>query len=178
MNYRYAFFIPFAAILALAACHEIPDSPSGEQKDRAQTKQLQAEAANEVGLPTIANFTEKKLAVKLMELRDQPNLATYTYVQGMDGRLICLGRSIGYGLPYATQITNPMTVERHDGEYNGGNVVIPQPDPNTLYSPASADATWVMLVGKDGQAKATYVEPKITVTLESLHGPAVAAPCD
>lgn len=165
------------SLLSLGACTEPTYAPTGEQVDRQQTQQLQAEAAKEVGLPNITNFTEKKLAVKLAELRDQPNLATYTYVQGLDGRLICLGRSIGYGLPYATQITNPMTVERYDGEYNGGNVAIPQPDPSTLYSPAEADATWVMLVGADGQAKATYVEPKITVTPESLHGPAVAAAC-
>lgn len=177
MSNRSIFLLSFAAICALTACNEIQGAPTGEQKDRAQTQQLQAEAANEVGLPNITNFTEKKLAVKLAELRDQPNLATFTYIQGLDGRLICLGRSIGYGLPYSTQITNPMTVERHEGEYGGGNVAIPQPDPNTLYSPADAEATWVMLVGSGGQARATYVEPKITVTLDNLRGPAVSAPC-
>jgi len=158
-----------AAVL-LAACHY---TPSAEDQDTQQTQALQAQAAKEVGMPNITHFTEKRLATELAELRDQPDLSTYTYMQGIDGKLICLGRSIGFGIPYSTQITNPQRADY----YSAGPVALPQAEPNGLYMPESASATWVMLVGKDGKAHPTYVEPNITVTTVALSGPAVSAPC-
>jgi len=69
--------------------------------------------------------------------------------------------SIGYGLPYATQYTNPQkpVYEVH------GNITLPQADPNGLYSPAGADGTWVLCVDhKDGKAKPVFIEPRIIVS--------------
>jgi hypothetical protein len=166
-----------AAAAALAACQPDADPTSGEEQATAQTQQLQSEAQAEIGMPRITHFTERKLAVKIAELRDKPNLLTYTYLQDRDGRLHCLSKTIGYGLPYSTQITNPSRTERHSGEYEGGNVVLPQAEPNTLFPPASSDATWVLLVGADGQPEPLYVEPKITVALHNLTGPIVAERC-
>ena len=71
-----------------------------------------------------------------------------------------------FGLPYATQYTNPQHLT-YDGPHGG--VILPQPDPNGLYSPASVDGTWVLCVDhKDGKAKPVYVEPRVIVSPISL----------
>lgn len=163
--------ISAVACLALAACGS--PTPSAEQNDTKATERLQAEAQAVVGLPRIQAFTEKRLATKLAELRDKPNLLTYTYLLGMDGRLRCLGRSVGFGIPYSTQITNPQ--KAGGGSY--GYFTLPQAEPNGLYMPESAAATWVMLIDAKGEAQPTYIESDVTVSTTALTGPAIAAPC-
>lgn len=155
-----------AAGLTLTACDEAPRS-SAVEKQRASTAQLQADAEARVGMPRVTNFTEKRLANMIVELRDQPNLSTYTYTIDMNGKAHCLGRSIGFGLPYTTQVTNPYTYET-PGISERGTAVIAQAEPNGLYSSESTDATWVLLVGKNGKPEPTYVESQITVTLSPL----------
>jgi hypothetical protein len=160
-----------ATCLAVVGCG--PVTPSAEQQDEAETARIQSEARSQVGLPRINSFTEKRLATKLAELRDKPNLLTYTYLLGMDGRLRCLGKSVGFGIPYSTQITNP---QKADGN-SYGYYTLPQAEPNGLYMPESAAATWVMLVDAKGEARPAYVESDVTVTTVPLTGPIVAASC-
>lgn len=150
-----------APLVLLGACTLEDDAT---QKQREQTNQLMADAEARVGMPRVVNFTEKRLANMIVELRDQPNLATYTYRTDMNGGAHCLGRSIGFGLPYTTQITSP---DRTMGGYRDSSVVA-QAEPNGLYSSDSTDATWVLLVGKDGKPHPTYVEDDVIVSLEPL----------
>lgn len=164
--------VTLAACGALSACSEYPQTT--EQKNTAETSRLQAEADSKIGLPRINNFVEKRLATKLAELRDQPDLMTYAYVQGIDGRLTCFGKGIGFGIPYSTQITNPEKA----GGYSPSYYTLPQAEPNGLYMPSSASATWYMLIdAKTGKAAPVYVEPNLTVSTVPLNGPAVAAAC-
>lgn len=168
---------PIAVIVALglAACNAQP-TPSAEAQATAETNRLQGEAQSKIGLPRINSFTEKRLATKLAELRDKPDLLTYAYVQGMDGLLRCFGKGIGFGLPYSTQITNPQKIAERRIDY--GYAITPQAEPNGLYMPESASATWYMLVDPaTGEASPVYVEPNLTVSTRPLTGPAVAAPC-
>jgi hypothetical protein len=148
----------------LAACAESP--PSAEQKQKEATNKLMADAEARVGMPRVTNFTEKRLANMILELRDQPNLSTYTYTIDMQGKAHCLGRSIGYGLPYTTQITNPQKIADYLSQ--GGYAILPQAEPNGLYSSDSTSATWVLLVGPTGKPEPTYVESDITVSLSPL----------
>ena len=68
--------------------------------------------------------------------------------------------SVGFGLPYSTQFTNPMKVPSHDR-----GVVLPQADPNGLFSPSSSDGTWVQCVNpKTNKVSVMYVEPRIVVS--------------
>lgn len=158
------------AALSLAACDG--GAASTEERQEAATNQLLADADARVGMPRITNFTEKRLANMILELRDQPNLSTFAYTIDMNGRAHCLGRSIGFGLPYTTQITNP-SKDMWGG--NGASLTLPQAEPNGLYSSDSTDATWILLVGKDGKPKPAYVESQVTVTLEPLA--TAATPC-
>jgi hypothetical protein len=148
--------VPLVALLT--ACLETP--PTSGQIERKKQEELSLQAVQQVGMPAIVNFAEKRMMKDIMELRDQ-NVATTTYLVGMNNQLTKLCTSIGYGLPYATQYTNPQkpVYEVH------GNITLPQADPNGLYSPASADGTWVLCVDKkDGKAKPVFIEPRIIVS--------------
>lgn len=161
------------SVFALAACAE--GAPSADQQEAAQTKKLTAEAANSVGgLPAITNFYEKRLLKEIYERRDQADLTTYAYTQGMDGRLTCLGQAIGYGVPYSTQYVNPA---REVNGANGRGYAMPQPEPNGLFTPDGMSATWLQLVSPDGKIQVVYVEPTIVVSPFKITGPAVAAGC-
>jgi hypothetical protein len=153
------FAIIAVAGLAVAAC-SVVESPDREIER--QTTQAMRGLQSTVGQPRIVNWTEARLMNRIYELRDQPNLATFTYRSDLNGQLHCVGRSIGYGLPYAAQRSNP---ERTLGvaEYSDSNT-IPQAEPNGLFMPDSAAATWVLLIDGEGNAQPVYVEDEITVS--------------
>jgi hypothetical protein len=48
---------------------------------------------------------------------------------------------------------------------------MPQADPNGLFSPASAEGTWLMLVDpKTGDPRVVYIEPRLVVSPIPLTG--------
>lgn len=151
------------AIAALAAAIFVPLSGCEENSDTAQRQQQERilkEGTAQTGMPAITNFRERKLVKMLLEMRDQENLTTYTYTYAEDsGKLTFFCQSVGYGIPYATQYTNPQKYV-----YNGNGSVLPQADPNGLFMPDSADATWVMCRSDKGEVKPVYVEPKVIVS--------------
>lgn len=151
-------------IAILTGCTPNSDSALNQQQDQSLTT-----ANNAIGLPNIHNFFEKKTLKKIMEMRDMPNLTTYTYTESLDGHFVYVGRSIGYGIPYATQYTNPM-------KYEGTGLAMPQADPNGLFSPSSANATWILLVDeKTNEPFISYVEPNMVVYEKKLPKRLVAA---
>jgi hypothetical protein len=113
-------------------------------------------------MPNIKNFYELKTMKQIMEDCDKADLITYTYIKNdMTGKFTYLGESMGYGLPYGTEYTNPEYIPNnyHDG------TALPQPDPNGLYKAQDVHATWVMLIDKNTkEAKPVYVESDITVS--------------
>jgi len=146
--------ITIAAILS--GCDLKPDS---RQIEARKQEEMQLQSVQSVGMPAITNYAEKRMMKDILELRDQ-NVATTTYITDMNGKLHKICNSVGYGLPYATQYTNP---QMKVGGQNG-NVTLPQADPNGLYSPASADGTWVLCVSKEGKAKPVFIEPRVIVS--------------
>jgi len=150
----------FIMMFGLYSCEEWGDS--GEEQVRNQTKKIMKEINAELGLPAIKNFSEKRFLKMVLELRDQPNLINYAYLFAENsGQLIFIGKCIGYGIPYATQYTNPSKLAADHGQATA----LPQADPNGLYSPASAEGTWLMLINPvTGKPEATYIEPKIIVS--------------
>jgi hypothetical protein len=144
--------------LFVAAC-----APGGDI-DRVQEKEtaaLASEAHAQVGMPDIINWTERRQFRDILELRDEPELSTYTYIVNMQGQLLPLCQSIGYGLPYSVQYTNPLREER-SGQ---GGFALPQPDPNGLFMPSGLAATWVLCLDPTtGTVDPVYVEPAIIVS--------------
>lgn len=142
------------------ACGATSCLDTSDDIQRRQQEVMLKEATAETGMPAIANFQERKMMKMIIELRDQVNLATYTYLanemQGKVGDLLC--DSIGFGLPYATQYTSPMKYERQ-------GITLPQADPNGLFSPASAEGTWILCKNPNGKdVGPVYAEPKLVVS--------------
>lgn len=126
------------------------------RKDSLAQEQLMLEAQAQAGMPAIHNFQEKKLLKMILELRDQENLATWVYLQSSyTGKLTYVGRAIGYGIPYSAQYTASTNY------YNGR----PQPEPNGIYMPDSAEGTWLLMVDpRSEKARPVYFEPRVVVS--------------
>lgn len=130
-----------------------------------QQEAILREGNSQVGMPGIKNFREKKMLKDILELRDQDGLVTYTYLWSpQQGKLVFFCDSIGYGFPAATQYTSPQKVMDFGGS-TYAYLAVPQADPNGLFSPASAEGTWIVCKDPNGPAtKPVYVEERITVT--------------
>lgn len=149
-------------IAILAGCGEMPASSADEAAAK-QTRAMMNEAASQVGLPAIQQFSELRNAKMVSELRDQA-IKTWTYTVDVNGGRHLLCESVGYGLPYSVQITNPERVlmgHEYPGTGTGGT--IPQPEPNGLFMPEAADATWVMCSDGKGGIAPVYSEPHLLV---------------
>jgi hypothetical protein len=152
--------------IVLAGCDE--EENKADKQQQHDTEQRLLEAYKEVGMPDITKFTELKLARDIMELRDKENISTYTYLVTMHGKLVFLGESIGYGLPYSVQFSNPKKHVSSSREI--GHLVMPQAEPNGLFMPEGLSATWILLKDpKTGKARTVYVESEITVSPFPLH---------
>jgi len=160
---KYNIFAIICLTMSLTACLE--DRPSSNQLERSKQEELSKMAVETVGMPAITNFAEKRMMKDILELRDQ-SVATTTYIVDMNGGLHKICNSVGYGLPYATQFTSPESYQKiSEGHWDK----MPQADPNGLYSPSSADGTWVLCVDQKGKAKPVYIEPRIIVTPFALN---------
>lgn len=157
-----AIAISFLTVL-LVGCGQ-PRESSSDEMQRAQQERILQEGTSQIGMPAIKNFRERKLLKDILELRDQEGLLTYTYVWNeMQGKLVFFCDSIGYGIPYATQFTNPEKIA--ESSHQVGYAILPQADPNGLFSPASAEGTWVMCKNPNGkEVRPVYVEPRIIVS--------------
>lgn len=148
-------------VLWLGGCEYTPSSDEIQQQ---QQEKILKEGVSQIGMPAIKNYRERKILKDILEMRDQEGIVTYTYLAseeaGKLGDLLCV--SIGFGVPYATQFTNPQKLEFHSGH---GYVSLPQADPNGLFSPSSAEGTWVLCKDPNGKdVKPVYVEPRIVVS--------------
>lgn len=138
--------------------------PTATQVEARKQEQLTQQGVQQVGMPAIINFQEKRVLKQILELRDT-KIVTITYIVDMNGKLHKICDSIGYGIPYATQYTNP----QQDIFATSSSTVhfsLPQADPNGLYSPASAEGTWVLCSNpnKPGDVSPLYIEPRIIVS--------------
>jgi len=144
-----------SATLFLIACDE-----SADYKQSMQQEAITMDATNAVGMPAVPNHWERKQLKMIYELRDKA-IPTITYTQDMNGKLHKLCDSIGFGIPYATQFTNPQHIDPSNSHF----VVLPQADPNSLYSPSNAEGTWILCISPETKEMSPlYVEPRVVVS--------------
>lgn len=169
-HFRLTALVAAALLLSAVACDMQPTSDTKQQE---QQETILAEGTAQVGMPAIKNFRERKMAKDILELRDQNGLVTYTYTfSEMTNTIKFFCQSVGYGLPYATQFTNPSKIVRTGpGLGEPYNQVIPQADPNGLFTPSSAEGTWILCKDPNGPAtQPVYVEPRVIVSPFRLAG--------
>ena len=151
---------------AQSSCDD--QKPTSDQIQREQQERILQQGTSAVGMVNIINFREKRTAKEILELRDQEGLVTYTYL--FSDTLACvrpMGDTIGFPIPYATQYTNPQKIEASAHQY--GYAVLPQADPNGLFSPSSAEGTWSLMKDpKSPKVGPSYTEPRIIVTIFKL----------
>ena len=161
--------VVIASFVVLISC--APKQTSSDKQRIAQEKMV-ADGVSQVGLPSIKNFRELKEAKDIYEMRDQTGLVTYSYLYSeMQGKMIFLCDSIGYPLPYAVQFTGPESQQTYNipssegSERYYGHDKLPQAEPNGLYSPESAEGSWVQCKDPNGKdVRPVYVEPRVIVT--------------
>lgn len=148
-------------LIFCCSCEELYENEwvnNSDAKQKRQQEVLLKEGVSQCGMPAIKNFREKKILKDIYELRDQSGLITYTYLfSEMTGKLVYLGESIGYGIPASTQYSNPQ-------KYDFG-ITLPQSEPNGLFSPASAEGTWILLKDPNSkEVKPIYCEARVIVS--------------
>jgi len=164
---------PLFAVLLVTLCYFVFTAESCEtQKDtdsiqEAQTEALLSEAQREIGMPNVDHFQQRKLMKMIYELQDQEDLVCYAYIKSdYQGKLMYIGKCLGYGVPFSAQFTNPMRTKR---SYQGGFEILPQADPNGLFMPTSSSATWLMMLDAESLPRLVYLEPEIVVSPFPLH---------
>jgi len=157
---KFLMLFCLASILMSASCD---DKPSSDQIMNAKQEQLAKELNAQTGMPTVTNGTMKKQLKMIIEECDKEKLICYAYIiPEMTGKPVFLGKCMGYGIPYATQYTNPQKIAR-ESQY--GIAVLPQADPDGLFKPGSADGTWLLLIDPaTGEPHPVFCEPKVLVT--------------
>lgn len=107
-------------------------------------------------VPDLGGYSfERQIVIETYLARNR-TISTYAYIMTYDGRFIEICPSIGYPIPYSTQLTNPERVERYSAA-----IVLPNAEPNSLYPPESAAATLVQCVNPDGSVSPVYVEENV-----------------
>lgn len=149
-----------ASFLIMGADCAGQDQSTQLEHQRQERASLQAVQA--VGMPEITEYQEKRMLKEILELRDKMTPTT-TYIVDLNGKLHKVCASVGFGLPYATQFTSPAKIAF--SEHETGVATLPQADPNGLYSPSSADGTWILCLNPQTQkASPLYIEPRVIVS--------------
>lgn len=151
------------SLFSLIGCDFRASTTPSDEAQQVQQEKILQEATAQTGMPAIKNFRERKLVKDLFELRDQEALTTWTYLWSpFAGKFVLLGESLGYGISAATQYTNPEKIA--DSTVQGGYAILPQADPNGLFSPGATDGTWVLLIDPNtGKMAPAYIEERVTV---------------
>lgn len=103
--------------------------------------------------PKIVNFYEYHQVLEIYELRDDPKLVLYVYLQSNTGQLVYLGKAKGFGVPYGTEQSDPANAE-----------------PNALYPSQNTNADWLQLIDPANPAvvDVTFAEPNLIITAARL----------
>jgi hypothetical protein len=149
-------------MVALLGASDCSNQSKTEKQDRAAADATMTEMRAQVGLPNITNFTEARFARQIAELRDQ-SIRTWSYYVDLDGNRHLLCESIGYALPYGVQLTNPQQPVL-PWSHDAGAVTIPLVEPNGLYMPDAAEASWVLCSDGKGGVAPIYSEPRLLVS--------------
>jgi hypothetical protein len=184
--------ISLVGLILVSSCLFGCDSGTATSDDQQaqQQEQLNKQATAQTGMPSVTNFTMRKDLKQIIEACDQEGYVTYLYVDNAfphvssvgtgprgeigrtcaEGKFTYLGTGMGFGVPYASEYTNPSKISCNNGtddcssEYMS---VTPQADPDGLYKPSSANGTWYMLLDPTGvtkDVKPIYMEPNMFVS--------------
>ena len=153
MKMKHLLGVLICTPLLLASCKEQQqESTAAQLEQESQNLQMQQFLKNQP-IPSFDWSLERHVAIQLYIAR-QKATNTWSVVQSpLTGKVLWQCASIGYPIPYATQLTNPLQAVGKDscgGQCAVAMTSIAQQEPNGLFSPSSAEGTWVMCVDENG----------------------------
>jgi hypothetical protein len=152
-------FLVFVAVLLLAfvltGCLTTTQSDIEQSQQAAGVKSI----TQNQPVPDLGGYSFERQIVIETYLARNSTISTWAYMITMDGKLIEICPSIGYPIPYSTQLTNPQALTYSHAEGVGYvEGAIANPEPNGLYPPGDAAATLVQCVNADGSVSPVYIE--------------------
>lgn len=145
--------------MGLTACDEDATRKSDSKNVEAQ----QGQYAIVQPVPRFDWSLERDLTIQLYQARNE-QVATHSVWRSNTGMVEGDCKSIGFGLPYDTSLTNPLKGVRISA--NGGAVSVEQAEPNGIFASKNSNATWVMCVVETEGLVSTvpvYIESRVTV---------------
>jgi len=172
MNSKYkmaAVLLPVAVFLGGAdgdGCTTAPRTAASIEQT-SQDLQMQQFLRNQP-VPSFDWSLERHMLIALYTAR-QKATNTFSVVQSdFTGKILWSCPSMGFPLPYATQLTNPQQLIQKSDSSHWYDGVIGQQEPNGLFSPPAADGTWVPCVDEHGKITPVYEERKVTTFLRPM----------
>lgn len=149
-------------------CSNQDQKASATQIEQAQQNVQMEQFLRNQPVPSFDWSLERHMLIQLYAAR-QKATNTYSFVQSeYTGRVLWSCPSIGFPLPYATQLTNPTQAQWRGYSDHYASAVVGQQEPNGLFSPAAAEGTWVPCVDDRGKITPVYEERRVTVFLRPM----------
>jgi len=146
---RFAIF--GLALVVLAGCDSSANREEAVAVDRQQEVYRKSQP-----VPFFDYSLQRDLWIQFY-VAQNANVATYSYITPQNtGQVLFETPSIGYPIPMDTQLTNPQARVPHLES------VLPQAEPNGLYTSPNTDATIIMAANDDGTVSPIYTEMKVT----------------
>ncbi len=152
-------------VTSLAGCDK---NESVETRDAKRVQQQQSQYEKGQPIPAFDWSLERHLVIELYKVRNQ-KAATHSVWRSDRGLVEGDCPSYGYGIPYDTSLTNPLSPIVHGWNPYGGDIwneesqVVEQSEPNGVFASKNTAATWVLCLGEAGNIEPVYVETKVTV---------------
>lgn len=162
-------FVAFTCVAAGGdGCSVRTPESAAQVEQRSQNIQMEQFLRNQP-VPSFDWSLERHMLIQLYTAR-QKATNTFSVVQSeFTGKILWSCFSIGFPLPYATQLTNPSQIvfAHHPSEHDAAGTVSQQ-EPNGLFSPSTADGTWVPCTDEKGKIVPVYEERKVTTFLRPV----------
>lgn len=149
--------------IASIGCSSKESISQADKADSEQVQRQQSQYAKGQPIPVFDWSLERQRVIELYKVRNQ-KAATHSVWRSDFGAIEGDCPSQGYGIPYDTSLTNPLTpVFRSRSERGMAMVTVEQPEPNGIFASKNTAATWVLCLGETGTLEPVYVEAKVTV---------------
>jgi len=131
-----------------------------DKKDQHAVAAQQSQYAASQPVPVYNWSIERDMVISLYNIRNT-KAVTHSVWRSDYGTIEGDCPSLGFGIPYDTSLTNPLTAT--DFARSGyDRHVVEQPEPNGIFASKNTAATWVACVNEMGLIEPVYVEAKVT----------------
>lgn len=131
------FLTILATVVVLSACTSEPDKPSAQSQGQALTERAYQQQSSAVPYPVDQlrdSLERRNIRAKLLR-ENQPNRLQYVYLTTISGDCLGFYAIKGKVSSNDSQMTTDQLVQIHEGNYNGGNVVVTAPGDDGSYGP-------------------------------------------